>query len=81
MENKDLFFRTLHQGQEINSKKKLFDWMGMNEEILNCPISNLELWFSEKLVTLYNAYKIKPWVIPTELLLLNLNRNDNVIEN
>nr|YP_010987780.1 hypothetical chloroplast RF1 [Synostemon bacciformis]WON66212.1 hypothetical chloroplast RF1 [Synostemon bacciformis] len=81
MENKDLFFRTLHQGQEINSKKKLFDWMGMNEEILNCPISNLELWFSEKLVTLYNAYKIKPWVIPTELLLLNLNRNENVIEN
>ncbi|MBN8156807.1 hypothetical protein J0J30_22600, partial [Vibrio vulnificus] len=65
----------------INTKKKLFDWMGLNEEILNCPISNLELWFSEKLVTLYNAYKIKPWVIPTELLLLNLNRNENVIEN
>ncbi|MBN8138591.1 hypothetical protein J0J21_22940, partial [Vibrio vulnificus] len=81
METKDLFFRTLHQGQEINSKKKLLDWMGMNEEILNCPISNLELWFSEKLVTLYNAYKIKPRVIPTELLLLNLNRHENVIDN
>nr|QZR91684.1 hypothetical protein [Emblica officinalis] len=81
MDNKDLFFLTLHQGQEINSKKKLFDWMGMNEEILNRPISNLELWFFEKFVTLYNAYKIKPWVIPTELLLLNLNRNENVIEN
>nr|WRI60995.1 hypothetical protein RF1 [Emblica urinaria] len=80
MDNKDLFFVTLHQGQEINSKKKLFDWMGMNEEILNRPISNLEFWFFEKFVTLYNAYKIKPWVIPTELLLLNLNRNENVIE-
>nr|YP_010620436.1 hypothetical chloroplast RF1 [Cicca acida]WAX37412.1 hypothetical chloroplast RF1 [Cicca acida]WJJ69830.1 hypothetical chloroplast RF1 [Cicca acida] len=78
MDNKDLFFLTLHQG---HSKKKLLDWMGMNEEILNRPISNLELWFFEKFVTLYNAYKIKPWVIPTELLLLNLNRNENVIEN
>nr|WAX37665.1 hypothetical chloroplast RF1 [Emblica urinaria] len=83
-DNKDLFFLTLHQGQEINpsnSKKKLFDWMGMNEEILNRPISDLELWFFEKFVTLYNAYKIKPWVLPTQLLLLNLNRNENIIEN
>nr|WAX37834.1 hypothetical chloroplast RF1 [Phyllanthus niruri subsp. lathyroides] len=84
MDNKDLFLLTLHQGQEINpsnSKKNLFDWMGMNEEILNRPISNFELWFFEKFVTLYNAYKTKPWVIRTQLLLLNLNRNENVIEN
>nr|WRY69711.1 hypothetical chloroplast RF1 [Phyllanthus fluitans] len=84
MDNKDIFFLIFHQDQETNpsnSKKKLFDWMGMNEEILNRPISNLELWFFEKFVTLYNAYKIKPWVIPTQLLLLNLNRNENFIEN
>nr|YP_009948552.1 hypothetical chloroplast RF19 [Berchemia lineata]QOH97733.1 hypothetical chloroplast RF19 [Berchemia lineata]WRM54044.1 hypothetical chloroplast RF1 [Phyllanthus cochinchinensis] len=84
MDNKDLFFLTLRQDQEIkpsNSKKKLFDWMGMNEETLNRPISNLELWFFAKFVTLYNAYKINPWAIPTQLLLLNLNRNENVIEN
>nr|YP_010620520.1 hypothetical chloroplast RF1 [Kirganelia reticulata]WAX37581.1 hypothetical chloroplast RF1 [Kirganelia reticulata] len=81
IDNKDLFFLTLHQVNPSNSKKKLFDWMGMNEEILNRPIYNLELWFFSKFVTLYNAYKIKPWVIPTQLLLLNLNRNENVIEN
>ena len=84
MDKKGLFFLTLQQDQEINSsnsKKKLFDWMGMNEEILNRPISNFELWFFPKFVILYNVYKIKPWVIPTQLLLLNLNRNENVSEN
>nr|YP_010266434.1 hypothetical chloroplast RF19 [Xylosma congesta]UIE10236.1 hypothetical chloroplast RF19 [Xylosma congesta] len=62
-------------------KKNLFDWMGMNEEILERPISNLEFWFFPKFVILYNAYKIKSWVIPIKLLLLNFNGNKNVIEN
>jgi hypothetical protein len=45
-------------------KKNLFDWMGMNEEILDRPKSNLEFWFFPKFVILCNAYKIKSWVIP-----------------
>lgn len=86
MDKKDLFFLTIHQDHEVNSynpPKKLLDWMGMNEEILNRPISNLELWFFPKFVILYNAYKykIKPWVIPIKLLLVNLNRNENVSDN
>ncbi|KAI3902674.1 hypothetical protein MKW92_050915, partial [Papaver armeniacum] len=43
-------------------KKFFFDWMGMNEEILNRPISNLHLW-------------IKPWIIPTKSLLFHFNGN------
>nr|QGU84273.1 hypothetical chloroplast RF19 [Homalium cochinchinense] len=62
-------------------KKNLFDWMGMNEEILDRPISNLEFSFFPKFVILYNAYKIKSWVIPIKLLLLNFNGNKNVSEN
>nr|QGU84641.1 hypothetical chloroplast RF19 [Scolopia chinensis] len=62
-------------------KKTLFDWMGMNEEILDRPISNLEFWFFPKFVILYNAYKIKSWMIPIKLLLLNFNGNKNVSEN
>nr|YP_010837102.1 hypothetical chloroplast RF1 [Erythranthe nepalensis]WGC92666.1 hypothetical chloroplast RF1 [Erythranthe nepalensis] len=64
-----------------NSHKKFFDWMGMNEKMLNCPVSNLELWFFPEFVLLYSAYKTKPWVIPSKLLLLNLNKNENSSEN
>nr|YP_010502118.1 hypothetical chloroplast RF1 [Heliotropium arborescens] len=81
IDKKDLFYLTINQDPKINAtnlQKVFFDWMGMNEEILNCPISNLELWFFPEFVRLYNAYKSKPWIIPSKLLLLNWNRNENV---
>ncbi|KAJ4973764.1 hypothetical protein NE237_006938 [Protea cynaroides] len=79
IEKKDLFYFPIHQEINLsNKKKKNFDWMGMNEEILNHPISNFELWFFPELLLLFDAYKIKTWVMPTKLLLLNLNRNKNI---
>uniref|UniRef100_UPI0031F421F8 Ycf1 protein n=1 Tax=Rhamnella rubrinervis TaxID=2594499 RepID=UPI0031F421F8 len=84
IDTKGLFYLTIHQNKESNlsnSKKKLFDWMGMNEEIRSCPISNLELWFFPEFLILHNAYKIKPWAIPIKLILLNLNINENASEN
>nr|YP_009489884.1 hypothetical chloroplast RF19 [Paeonia brownii]AFM83731.1 hypothetical chloroplast RF19 [Paeonia brownii]AWH11154.1 hypothetical chloroplast RF19 [Paeonia brownii] len=81
-DKKEFFSITIQQDQKSNpSNKKRFDWMGMNEEILNRPISNLELWFFSEFVLLYNAYKKKPWVIPIKLLLLNFTENGNVSEN
>nr|YP_010372036.1 hypothetical chloroplast RF1 [Portulaca gilliesii]YP_010372048.1 hypothetical chloroplast RF1 [Portulaca gilliesii]UOX27298.1 hypothetical chloroplast RF1 [Portulaca gilliesii]UOX27308.1 hypothetical chloroplast RF1 [Portulaca gilliesii] len=82
IDKKDIFYRTIYQ--EINrshQKKKRFDWMGMNEEILSRPISNLESWFFPEFVLLYNAYKIKPWAIPINLLFSNSNRSENFSEN
>nr|UVW82995.1 Ycf1 [Ficus pumila]UZS91858.1 hypothetical protein RF1 [Ficus pumila] len=84
IDKKGLFYPTIHQNQEMNpsnQKKKLFDWMRMNEEILSCPISNLELWFFPEFLILYTSYKIKPWYIPIKFLLLNLNVNENASEN
>lgn len=78
IDNKDIFFRTI--SPEINrahQKKNLFDWMGMNEEILSRPISNLESWFFPEFVLLYNEYKIKPWTIPINFLFSNLNLSEN----
>nr|YP_010046256.1 hypothetical chloroplast RF1 [Dolichandrone spathacea]YP_010046268.1 hypothetical chloroplast RF1 [Dolichandrone spathacea]QQK38291.1 hypothetical chloroplast RF1 [Dolichandrone spathacea]QQK38295.1 hypothetical chloroplast RF1 [Dolichandrone spathacea] len=60
-----------------NSDKGFFDCMEMNEKMLKDPISNRELRFFPEFVLLYNAYKTKPWSIPSKLLLLNLNRNPN----
>nr|UEN67684.1 hypothetical chloroplast RF1 [Picrasma quassioides] len=77
---KIIFYLTIHQDEEItpsNQKRVLFDWMGMNEEILSRPISNLELWFFPEFVLLFNAYKMKPWIIPIKLLLFNFNGNEN----
>lgn len=55
--------------------------MGMNEEILNRPISNLQLWFFPEFALLYNSYKIQPWAIPIKLLLFNFNENANISAN
>nr|YP_009669043.1 Ycf1 protein [Galphimia angustifolia]QCW94042.1 Ycf1 protein [Galphimia angustifolia] len=83
IDNKDLFFLTIPQVQEVNSpnQKVFFDWMEMNEKIINHLISNFELWFFHKFWILCKAYKKKPWVIPTKLLLLNFNGNKTVSEN
>nr|YP_010689557.1 hypothetical chloroplast RF1 [Eustigma oblongifolium]WBR74661.1 hypothetical chloroplast RF1 [Eustigma oblongifolium] len=80
IDKKSPFYLTIHQ--EIkSSNQKRFDWMGMNEEILSRPISNLEPWFFPEFLLLYNVYKIKPWVIPIKLLLLNFTGIENVSEN
>nr|YP_009646973.1 hypothetical chloroplast RF1 [Cephalotus follicularis]QCX32054.1 hypothetical chloroplast RF1 [Cephalotus follicularis]UZT28355.1 hypothetical protein RF1 [Cephalotus follicularis] len=78
IDTKDLFYLTIHQDQELkpsNQKKTFFDWMGMNEEILSQPISNLQLWLFQKFLIPYDVYKIKPRIIPIKLLFFNFNRN------
>nr|YP_009234698.1 hypothetical chloroplast RF1 [Meliosma aff. cuneifolia Moore 333]ADD30908.1 putative RF1 protein [Meliosma aff. cuneifolia Moore 333]AMD08416.1 hypothetical chloroplast RF1 [Meliosma aff. cuneifolia Moore 333] len=84
-DKKDLFFLKIHQQiKSSNLKKKKtffnFNWMGMNEEILNRPRSNLKLLFLPEFLLFYDAYKMKPWVIPTKLLFFNFNGNENVNE-
>nr|YP_004769857.1 hypothetical chloroplast RF19 [Wolffiella lingulata]YP_004769870.1 hypothetical chloroplast RF19 [Wolffiella lingulata]AEK94470.1 hypothetical chloroplast RF19 [Wolffiella lingulata]AEK94483.1 hypothetical chloroplast RF19 [Wolffiella lingulata] len=74
--NKDIYPLTIHQKTKPSNKtKKLFDWMGMNKERLYRPISNLESWFFPEFGLLYDAYKLKPWIIPIQFLLLNIHRN------
>nr|QZF76613.1 hypothetical chloroplast RF19 [Thunbergia erecta] len=76
IQKKDLFYLMI---PEINSHKGFFDWMGMNEKMLKRPISNPELWLFPEFVSLYNAYKRKPFFIPSKLSLLNINetRSEN----
>nr|YP_009570246.1 hypothetical protein RF1 [Pisonia aculeata]QBC69096.1 hypothetical protein RF1 [Pisonia aculeata] len=79
MDNKGIFYCTIYQKiNQSHQKKNLFDWMGMNEEILNYPILNLESWFFPEFFLLYNTYKMKPWVIPINLLFSNFIENKNI---
>nr|YP_010459622.1 hypothetical chloroplast RF1 [Gymnospermium darwasicum]UUC03137.1 hypothetical chloroplast RF1 [Gymnospermium darwasicum] len=81
IDKKDFFYLAIHkQINPSNQTKTYFDWMEMNEEIINCPISNLELWFFPEFVSPYGAYKIQPWTIPMNLLLFHFNENNNVSE-
>nr|UKQ58022.1 hypothetical chloroplast RF19 [Silene stewartiana] len=74
IEKKDLFYRTIYQEIKKSHKNKIsFDWMGMNEELLSHPISNLEFLLFPKFLLLYNAYKMKPWVIPINSIFSNFN--------
>nr|QKK46391.1 Ycf1.2 [Megadenia pygmaea] len=61
-----------------NQKSFFFDWMGMNEKILNNPITNFEFFFFPEFLLFSSTYKMKPWVIPINLLLFNFNENKNV---
>nr|YP_010469937.1 Ycf1 protein [Salicornia ramosissima]UVF34075.1 Ycf1 protein [Salicornia ramosissima] len=82
IDKKGLFYHTIDQ--EINrchQKKKIFDWMGMNEEILSRPISELESWFFSEFALFYNSYKMKPWIIPINFLFSNSNGSENLNEN
>ncbi|KAJ8419212.1 LOW QUALITY PROTEIN: hypothetical protein Cgig2_032366 (chloroplast) [Carnegiea gigantea] len=64
----DIFCHKIYQKlNRSHQKKKLFDWMGMNEEILSRPVS-IESWFFPEFVLLYNVYKKKPWTIPINFL-------------
>lgn len=82
--NNGLFYVPIDSNSEINYKKVFFDWMGMsfdwmgmNEKflILNRLISNPKFFLFPEFVILYHKYKEKPWFIPSNLLLLNLNIN------
>nr|YP_009440731.1 hypothetical chloroplast RF19 [Aristolochia contorta]ATI10690.1 hypothetical chloroplast RF19 [Aristolochia contorta]UAU41083.1 Ycf1 [Aristolochia contorta] len=64
-----------------NQKKKNFDWMGMNKDMVYGPISNMESWFLQEFIQLYDAYKIKPRIIPIKLLFFNFNGNENISKN
>nr|YP_010131362.1 hypothetical protein RF1 [Swertia franchetiana]QPZ76205.1 hypothetical protein RF1 [Swertia franchetiana] len=78
---KTLLYLTLPKKPKIklpNPPKTFLDWTGMNEEILKCPISTLDLWLFPESLILYNLYKIKPWVISSKVLLLRRNLNQNV---
>nr|QKK51922.1 Ycf1.2 [Farsetia occidentalis] len=61
-----------------NQKSFFFDWMGMNEEILNHHITNFEFFFFPEFFLFSSTYKTKPWVIPIKLLLFNFNEKENV---
>nr|UTA97977.1 hypothetical chloroplast RF1 [Papaver radicatum subsp. laestadianum] len=81
IDTKDLSYLAIDKQIKPSSGKNFFfDWMGMNEEILNRPISNLQLWFFPELLGLYDAYRIKPWIIPTKSLLFHFNGNQTTSE-
>nr|YP_010887543.1 hypothetical chloroplast RF1 [Meconopsis bella]WJJ45512.1 hypothetical chloroplast RF1 [Meconopsis bella] len=81
IDTKDLSYLAIDKQRKPSSRKSFFfDWMGMNEEILNHPISNLQLWFFPELLRLYDAYRIKPWIIPTKSLLLHFHGNQTTSE-
>nr|YP_010323469.1 Ycf1 [Noccaea yunnanensis]UKP88613.1 Ycf1 [Noccaea yunnanensis] len=61
-----------------NQKRNFFDWMGMNEEILNPRITNFEFFFFPEFFLFSSTYKMKPWVIPIKLLLFNFNEKKSV---
>nr|YP_009232502.1 Ycf1 [Eutrema botschantzevii]AMA21489.1 Ycf1 [Eutrema botschantzevii] len=61
-----------------NQKSLFFDWMGMNEEILNHHLTNFEFFFFPEFCLFSSTYKMKPWVIPIKLLLFNFNEKKNI---
>nr|YP_009389721.1 ycf1 protein [Silene wilfordii]YP_009389733.1 ycf1 protein [Silene wilfordii]ANG08150.1 ycf1 protein [Silene wilfordii]ANG08162.1 ycf1 protein [Silene wilfordii] len=73
IEKKHLFYRTIYQEINPPQKKEIsFDWMGMNEELLSHPISNLEFLLFPKFFLSLKEYK--------KSLFSNCNGIDNFSE-
>nr|AKF01741.1 hypothetical chloroplast RF19 [Hydriastele microspadix] len=76
---KDIFSKTIHQGiKPSNQKSVFFDWMGMNQEKVYRTIPNLEPQLFPEFVPLFDAYRIKPWIIPIKFLLFNFYFYENL---
>nr|YP_009402411.1 hypothetical protein RF1 [Dichrostachys cinerea]APA33052.1 hypothetical protein RF1 [Dichrostachys cinerea] len=73
----DYYFMLHQEINPSNQKKNLFDWMGMNVEIINRFIANREIFFFSKIFIFYNAYTSNPWIIPIEFLFFNFNVKKN----
>nr|AEX94002.1 hypothetical chloroplast RF19 [Tulbaghia violacea] len=70
---------TIHDKMNPSNQKSIFlDWMGMNQERLYRTISNLEPWFFPEFVLLFDAYKMKPWIIPTKSLIFHFHFYENI---
>nr|QWW89637.1 hypothetical protein RF1 [Gentiana leucomelaena] len=81
---KTFFYLALPKKLKIkvpNTPNTFLDWMGMNEEILKCPIStlNFNFWFFPEFLILSNLYKMKPWVIPSKGLLLRKDIEEDYV--
>nr|AEX94001.1 hypothetical chloroplast RF19 [Gilliesia graminea] len=64
--------------QKLQKKALFFDWMGMNQKRLYRTISNLEPWVFPEFVLLFDAYKMKPWIIPIKSLILHFHFYENI---
>nr|YP_010447691.1 hypothetical protein RF1 [Lactoris fernandeziana]DAZ89826.1 TPA_asm: hypothetical protein RF1 [Lactoris fernandeziana] len=84
IDKRDLFYVLIRQEiNPSNQKKKFFDWMwvGMNKEMLYRPIPNIEPRVFPEFLLLYDSYKMKPWVIPTQLFFFHFHENENISKN
>nr|YP_010704783.1 hypothetical protein RF1 [Corydalis longicalcarata]YP_010704784.1 hypothetical protein RF1 [Corydalis longicalcarata]UZG91883.1 hypothetical protein RF1 [Corydalis longicalcarata]UZG91884.1 hypothetical protein RF1 [Corydalis longicalcarata] len=83
IDKKDLFYYAIHkqfnssqnqnqsQNQSQNQNKNHpFDWMGMNKARLT------QTQRSKK--SIYEKYRMNPWIIPIKLLLFEFNNNQNI---
>nr|ANJ59811.3 photosystem I assembly protein Ycf1 [Nymphaea jamesoniana] len=70
-----LFISEFIKKSKQSKKRSFFDWMGMNEQMLDRTISNLRPWFLPEFVPLYDRYKTNPWIIPIKLLLFDFHGN------
>nr|YP_009673761.1 Ycf1 protein [Cuscuta chapalana]QDF46475.1 Ycf1 protein [Cuscuta chapalana] len=72
---KELVFPCIEKNNKISrfkSKKSIIDWMGLNKGLLNHPVTDMEFWFFPEFVSLLNVYKLKPWILNSQLLLSKL---------
>nr|YP_010474984.1 hypothetical protein RF1 [Corydalis racemosa]UVH69271.1 hypothetical protein RF1 [Corydalis racemosa] len=82
LDKKDIFYHVIHKqfnlsqnknkNKNIKNKQKnhLFDWMGMNKAKLT------QTQRSKK--SIYEKYRMNPWIIPIKLLLFEFNKNQNI---
>nr|YP_010598644.1 Ycf1 protein [Koenigia nummulariifolia]YP_010598656.1 Ycf1 protein [Koenigia nummulariifolia]WAL02679.1 Ycf1 protein [Koenigia nummulariifolia]WAL02691.1 Ycf1 protein [Koenigia nummulariifolia] len=79
-DTKSLFYLKINKDKEINpsnqkKKRNPFDWMGMNEERLNRPVSKPIPWLFPQFELFFNVYKLKPGFIPIHSLIFHFNED------
>nr|YP_010940848.1 hypothetical protein RF1 [Polygonum suffultum]YP_010940860.1 hypothetical protein RF1 [Polygonum suffultum]WLS50108.1 hypothetical protein RF1 [Polygonum suffultum]WLS50120.1 hypothetical protein RF1 [Polygonum suffultum] len=79
-DTKGLFYLKINKYKEINPSNQkgffsFFDWMGMNEERLNRPVSKPIPWLFPQFELFFHVYKMKPGFIPIHSLIFHFNED------
>nr|YP_009630471.1 photosystem I assembly protein Ycf1 [Dipelta yunnanensis]QBR54586.1 photosystem I assembly protein Ycf1 [Dipelta yunnanensis] len=79
IEKEPLYIRIQKDPEDIestppNSEEIFVDWLKIDKMPMKSPPKgDWEFWFFTEFVLLYKAYKVKPWTIPSQLLVLTVH--------
>nr|UVH67438.1 hypothetical protein RF1 [Eriocaulon cinereum] len=82
-DSKMIYFLTAtsQNRNSFHGNNYFFNWMGLNQDKINDNVSTIPSLFFPEVIPHFNAYQMKPWLLPTQSLIFdekNIAANDKI---